>query len=163
MKKIVIGLLVVGLLATSSLAAWGDKGKKMKMGMKEKNRTVEQGMKKKTSWGKLGPMFSKKLGLTVDQQKEFLAKKKDLEKQAVDNKYKNKELQLKIKEELAKDNPDKNKVKNLIQGSGKNMTEMRIKRMELMLDLRSKLTPAQKAKFKEMMKNRKPLDRARDK
>lgn len=149
-RKMLIGVCVVLLsvaLATQSLAWWGggDKAKKI-----EPEKRMER--------------IAEKLDLTEEQKEKFKAlveeqkeekkvkmkakREKSEERKAEGEKIK--DLAKKMKEELRKDAPDRNKIHGYIKQMSEIRTGMQIKRIDSLLELRKSLTPEQKEKFKKM-------------
>ena len=127
-------LLVLTAFSSQAFAAWGrnDKGGKV-------DRQA------------MAAAITKKLNLTQDQTVKFKAEEQDRQKTIEADRQKIKELGNKLKEELAKDSPDKNTVHDLIARIGAQMTGMRIARTDSLLKMRETLTPEQKEKFKELL------------
>ncbi len=124
---------VIALFASQSLAAWGRNGK---------GRADRPG---------LAAMLAKKLDLTQDQIGKIKAGEQEQQKLMAAGGQKIKELGEKLKEELAKETPDKNKVHDLIRQIGTQMTELRIARTDSLLKLKALLTPEQREKFKGLL------------
>ena len=137
-KENLFQVLVIALLLTAlssqALAAWG--------------RNNNSG---KADRQAIAAAIAKKLGLTPDQIARFKAEEQARQKTIEADRQKIKELGDKLKEELAKDAPDKNTVHDLITQIGAQTTEMRLARTDSLLKLRETLTPEQKEKFKEML------------
>ncbi|HTY13930.1 MAG TPA: periplasmic heavy metal sensor [Candidatus Omnitrophota bacterium] len=94
--------------------------------------------------------IAKDLGLTKEQQDKLLADAKKTEEETDQLRAKNKDLFDKVEKELLKDSPDRDLLHGYLQQIGQNETQMQIKRMDRMVDLRKTLTPEQKAKFEKM-------------
>jgi len=131
-------------LASQALAAWGGND----TGGKPDRQAI-------------AAAIAKKLDLTPGQIAAFKAEEQDRLKTVEADRQKIKELGDKLKEELAKDSPDKNVVHDLITQIGARMTDMRIARTDSLLKMRESLTPEQKTKFKEMLIERSGKIRAR--
>ncbi|OGC22696.1 hypothetical protein A2291_01050 [candidate division WOR-1 bacterium RIFOXYB2_FULL_42_35] len=128
--------LVLSLaLTTSQALAWGggQGGPSMKRGMESK-------------------MF-KTLALTKEQKERFLTERQKMAKEALESRQKNERFRLEMKAELVKDSPDKDRLHKHIREINNNSTELQIKRLDLMLEMRYQLTPEQRVKFKEMVEN----------
>ena len=78
-----------------------------------------------------------------------------MKKEMKTNHEKMKEIKDKMKAELEKENPNKRTIHDYIKKMGSLRTNMRIKRMDSLLDMRKTLTPEQREKFKKMAKMRK--------
>ncbi|MCX5751092.1 MAG: Spy/CpxP family protein refolding chaperone [Candidatus Saganbacteria bacterium] len=137
MKNRMILLVLTGLLVLalgSSVFAFGEKGF--------------------SKWQpKEGDMFKhmvQKLELTDAQKDKFQAAMKKEREELKPEMEKMKNLGKQLTEELKKDNPDKAKLYECIKNMGAIRTQMEIKRMDTMLQLRQELTPAQREKFKQM-------------
>ena len=127
-------VLLLTAFASQALAAWGrnDKG-----GSSDRQQ--------------MSAAIAKKLNLTQEQIDKFKAEEQERQKTIEADRQKTKELGDKLKEELAKDAPDKNTVHDLITQIGAQTTDMRIARTDSLLKLRDMLTPEQKEKFKELL------------
>ncbi len=125
--------IVIVLSASQSLAAWGRNGK---------GRADRPG---------LVAMLAKKLDLTQDQVAKLEAEDQEQQKITAAARQKLEQLGEQLKDELAKDSPDKNKVHDLIGQIGTQMTQLQIARTDSLLKLKALLTPAQKEKFKELL------------
>lgn len=130
-------VLVLTALSSQALAAWGRNDRADKSDRQE-----------------IAAAIAKKLNLTQDQIDKFKAEEQNRQKTIEADRQKIKELGDKLKEELAKDSPDRNAVNALITQIGAQMTDMRIARTDSLLKLRETLTPEQKEKFKEMLNKR---------
>lgn len=114
-----------------------------------------EGRSIKMNQGKMAERIIKELDLNQEQAEKFKAQEDKMEKDMSAYREKMKELSEKLKEAMEKDAPDKNAIHGTIKEIGQNMTDMRIKRADSMLELREVLTPDQKEKFKKML-DRKP-------
>jgi Spy/CpxP family protein refolding chaperone len=127
-------VLVLTAFSSQAFAAWGKNDKGGKPNRQE-----------------LATAIAKKLNLTPDQIAKFKAAEQDRQKAIEADRQKIKELGDKLKDELAKDSPDKNVVHELITQIGAQMTQMRIERTDSLLKMRESLTPEQREKFKELL------------
>jgi Spy/CpxP family protein refolding chaperone len=127
-------VLLVTAFSSQALAAWGKNNNSGKVDRQA-----------------IAAAIAKKLNLTQDQIAQFKADEQDRQKTIEADRQKIKELGDKLKEELAKDSPDKNTVHDLITRIGAQTADMRIARTDSLLKLRETLTPEQKEKFKEML------------
>jgi Spy/CpxP family protein refolding chaperone len=59
-----------------------------------------------------------------------------------------------LKTEMGKDKPNRYTVRNLVKKISNLRTDIQLKHMDNMLELREELTPEQLEKFKEMLKKR---------
>lgn len=132
--RALVVMLVLTALSSQALAAWGRNNKAGKPDRQE-----------------IAVAIAKKLNLTQDQIDKFKAEEQNRQKTIEADRQKIKELGDKLKDELAKDSPDRNTVHNLITQIGAQMTDMRIARTDSLLKLRETLTPEQKEKFKELL------------
>ncbi len=125
--------LVIALFSSQALADWGRPGKG------------------KGDRPQLAALLAKKLDLTQEQVDKLKAEQQDQKKIMAAGSQKIKELGEQLKDELAKDSPDKNKVHGLIRQIGAQMTDLRIARTDSLLKLKALLTPEQKEKFKGLL------------
>ncbi|MCX5725640.1 MAG: Spy/CpxP family protein refolding chaperone [Candidatus Saganbacteria bacterium] len=105
--------------------------------------------------GKLAEKMTKDLALTEKQKNAFLTGIKATEEEAKEIRKKNKVLFEKIDIEIQKDTPDISAVNKYLKEIGQNKTQVQIKRMDNILQFTQTLTPEQRAKFKELQKQRK--------
>ncbi len=133
LSRVMIVAFVIALFASQSLAAWGRSGKG------------------RADRPELAALLAKKLDLTQDQIEQIKAGEQEQQKLMAAGGQKIKELGERLKDELAKDSPDKNKVHDLIRQIGTQMTELRIARTDSLLKLKALLTPEQREKFKELL------------
>jgi len=105
--------------------------------------------------------LAKELGLTDVQKEKYLLGAKQIEKDAKETRLKNKTLFGDIEKELLKETPDISIIKNILQEINNNNSQMQLKRIEQLIQLRKELSPEQKTKLeamikqgKEMLKNR---------
>jgi Spy/CpxP family protein refolding chaperone len=131
---VLVVMLVVSLLSSQAWAAWG-KG----------NRGGKPDRQKITA------AIAKRLNLTQEQIDKLKAEEQGRQKTIEAGRQKIKELGDKLKQELAKDAPDRNAVHDLIARIGAQTTQLQITRTDSLLKLRETLTPGQKEKFKEML------------
>lgn len=132
MTGLLTALLVVAL-ASQSLAWWGG------------------GKPKRPSHDKRTEMIARRLKLTEEQKKKFLAHQAEMKKALQANRKQVKEVGSKLKAELKKDAPDRKKVHAHINEINEHQRKMQIKRMDSLLDLRGALTPEQREKFRGML------------
>ena len=99
--------------------------------------------------------ISKKLELSKEQEKEFRSRSKEIEKDIVKLRLKNRDLWDKVESELLKDKPDRGAIYKHMQQINQNQFELRFKRMDNLLEFRKKLSPEQQKKFKDMLEQRK--------
>ncbi len=109
-------------------------------------------------WGREKPRktIARRLELTEEQKKKFEAVEEETKKEMKASQEKIKEISKKLKTELQKDPPDRNTVHRHIQELSRVRTQMQIRRMDSMLELRQMLTPEQRERFKRMLDQRKP-------
>ncbi len=139
-KVLAGGLTVFLIIALASGAfAWG----------------VRPGPEKRTE------RISKRLELTEEQKAIFKAHREKMEAYMKEEREEVKGLEEKLKAELQKDSPDRAVIHDLITKIGQSRTEMQIKRMDGLLELRESLTPEQRKKFKGMldMREKKGFDK----
>ena len=135
-------MVVVGLCASPSLAFWGDRGER-------KGRPPRQFNSKK-----MDKIITKRLNLNAEQLKLFTEQNEKVLQLFQKNETQMKELRGKLDSELLKDTPDANAIHSYIRKMNELMTEVQIKRMDVLLQLQATLTPEQKAKFQEMTEHR---------
>ncbi len=133
LSLVLMAALVLIMCSSQALADWGRDGKG-KAGRPE-----------------LAAMLAKKLDLTQEQVDKLKAEQQDQQKIMTAGSQKIKALGEQLKDELAKDSPDKNKVHDLIRQIGTQMTDLRIARTDALLKLKALLTPEQKEKFKGLL------------
>ncbi len=147
-KKNVLTVLVVGLLMvalSSQVLAWGARPAK------------------RQPWPDKGAAYKqicKRLDLTDEQKKSFESRSEGLKKEREAYHKEMREYGDKLKAEMQKDKPNRTTIHSLIRTSSTKKTEMHIKQMDSLLDLRETLTPKQKEKFEKMLKHKK--DRRND-
>lgn len=107
--------------------------------------------------------ISKRLELSKEQEDKFKKQTEDMQKELKPQREQVKKIGDELKTELEKDAPDRTRVHNQIREISRIRTEMQLKRMDTLLDLRKSLTPEQKKRFKTMAhpKERR-INRARD-
>lgn len=133
-NRVMVGVLVVFLtvaLASESFAWWG----------REDRPAPEQRIER----------IAKRLELTEEQKAKFKDHREKMKKYMEEEREGVKGLGEKLKAELQKDNPDRATVQSLIRKISQKQTEMQIKRMDSLLELRKTLTPEQRKKFKKML------------
>ncbi|KPJ66099.1 hypothetical protein AMJ44_08975 [candidate division WOR-1 bacterium DG_54_3] len=133
-NKVVVGVLVVFLtvvLASEAFAWWG----------KEKRPAPEQRSER----------IAKRLELTEEQKAKFKDQREKMQKYVEGTRDEFRELGKKLKTELEKDNPNRATVQSLIRKIGQKQTEMQLRRMDSLLELRKILTSEQRQKFKKML------------
>jgi len=108
------------------------------------------GGKPQAERGKNYDRIAKQLNLTKEQSEKCKASNEKLQASLKANREEVKQLAEQLKSELQLENPDRNKVHSLIKKISDQRTEMELKRMDSLLEMRKLLTPEQKAKFKEM-------------
>jgi len=136
MKRTMTGLLtafLVVVLASQSLAWWGG------------------GKPKRPSHDKRIEMIARRLKLTDEQKKKFLAHQAEMKKAMLANRKQVKEVGNKLKAELKKDAPDRKKVHARINEINELQRKMQIRRVDSLLDLRKSLSPEQRKKFRGMI------------
>jgi Spy/CpxP family protein refolding chaperone len=133
----ILALSMVMIFSSQVSAAWG-RG--------DKARKLDQ--------GKRIELIVKKLDLTREQADKFTARAESAQKTIKADQAAIKEAGDRLKDELSKDQPDKNVIHDLINKIGQKMTEMRIARTDSLLELQKTLTPEQKTKFREMSKKK---------
>ncbi|MBN3033628.1 MAG: Spy/CpxP family protein refolding chaperone [Candidatus Saganbacteria bacterium] len=132
--RMIVVALVLAMFSSQACAAWGRGGRPGKI---DHERAMAG--------------IAKKLDLTREQADKFKAGEQAQKKVVVAGRRKIKELGDKLKDELAKDSPDRDKTRDLIRRIGAQMTELRIARTDSLLQLKALLTPAQKEKFKALL------------
>jgi len=140
MKKVIVAIMAMTILATVSFAEPPMRG----------------GQEKGFSPEKMVEKMGKDLAMTAQQKDQMLAGMKKVEEQSKQLRGKDKEMFAKIDSELLKDVPDRNLIVDCIKQVNQNMTQVQIMRMDEMLNMRKMLTPEQRTKMKEAMKDRKP-------
>jgi Spy/CpxP family protein refolding chaperone len=101
-----------------------------------------------------GKQIAQRLNLTATQQEQFKAAR---EKLAGENKplfAKIKERSDKLRSEMEKDKPDLRAIEQNIKEINGWRTEIEIRRVKSLLELKASLTPEQRQKFQEMMRPR---------
>lgn len=139
-KKWLVGILVFALLVANAPAAdafWGRKDGGERAG---RHKIMER--------------IADKLDLTKEQKAKFEARGEKTQ-EYVKTKYKAvKVLAEKLKTELGKDKPNRSVVNGLIRKMSRLRTDIQIKHANNLIDLKQKLTPEQREKFEEMLKDR---------
>lgn len=141
-RKLLVMALVFALLVTSSpmaSALWGEKG-----GGEKPDRHKMMGK------------IADKLDLTKEQRAKFKERGDETKKYVEARRAEIKKLAEKLKNELEKDNPNRWAVKDSIKKINVLRTDIQLKHMDNMLELREELTPEQIEKFKEMLKKQRP-------
>ena len=105
---------------------------------------------------KFEKMMVRELNLSPDQGKKFKEHKEGMEKIRLHNRKKSKGLADKLKKEMLLDNPNKKLVYNYVRKIGDLRTAMQVQRLDGIFKLREILTPEQRVKFKEILKNHRP-------
>ncbi|MFA5113918.1 MAG: periplasmic heavy metal sensor [Candidatus Margulisiibacteriota bacterium] len=134
-KSVALALLVL-VFSTASLAApwWGGK---------ERKRDP-------------GKQIAQRLNLTAAQQAQFKTAREKLEKENKPLFDKIKERSDKLRSELEKDKPDQRLIEQSIKEINGWRTEIEIKRVKSLLELKASLTPDQRQKFQGMMRPPRP-------
>lgn len=140
-KKWLVGILVFAFLianAPTADAFWGRKGGGEKAG---RHKIIER--------------IANKLELSDEQKAKFKARG-DKTQEFVKIKYTAvKALAEKLKTELGKDKPNRSAVSGLIRKMSRLKTDIQIRHANNLIDLKQELTPEQRKKFEEMLKQRK--------
>jgi Spy/CpxP family protein refolding chaperone len=102
----------------------------------------------------LGRGIAKRLGLNEEQKKAFVEREEKIRQAIKQEREEIGKLEAKLKDEMKKDNPDKNNVNNYLKEIGAVREKIQMKRMENLLELKKSLTPEQKLKFNEMLSQR---------
>lgn len=126
-KNILMLLAVLIVLSSQSYALWGGMG----------GRPDRHG-------------FINRLDLTDKQKEKFKAQMEKVERELKPIFEKVKEKTDKLKKELQEDQPDRNAIHEYIKGIDSLRTNMELKRVDSLLELRKTLTPEQREKFKKM-------------
>ena len=136
MKKMMVSaaaVFLVVVLASQSMAAWGEWGG----GKAGRERSFER--------------VAKKLELTKEQREKFKAQNEKMMEAMKADRSETRKLAEKLKSELQQDKPDRSKVRDLIKQISARRTEMELKRMDSLLEMRQSLTPEQRVKFKALL------------
>lgn len=104
---------------------------------------------------RLNSKISKDLNLSKEQKDKFAGHNKKMKEAMKLHRKEMKDLADKFKHELQKDDPKREDVHVLIRKIGQKRTEMEIRRIDNLFELRKMLTPKQRAKFKKMLINKK--------
>jgi len=107
------------------------------------------------SAGKMIDRIASDLQLTKQQKDKLLSGAKQAEEEAKDLHSKNREIYGKIQKELLKDLPDRKVLSDFLQQISQNNAQIQLKRMERIIELRKELTPEQKTKFENLLRNKK--------
>ncbi|MBN2058403.1 MAG: periplasmic heavy metal sensor [Candidatus Saganbacteria bacterium] len=97
-----------------------------------------------------------KLELTEEQKAKFKEHLAEMKKTTDSHWEQIRELGEKMKVEMAKDQPDRAVIHDIIKRMSDLNTDMQIKRADSLLDLRESLTPEQRAKFKKLLEGQPP-------
>lgn len=129
--KIIAVVLLVWMSGTSAQAAawWGGKEKK-----RDPGRQIVQ-----------------RLNLSADQQRQFTAAREKVMKETKPLMDKIKDRSEQLKSELEKEKPDRRTIEQSIRDINGWRTEIEIKRVNSLLELKAGLTPDQRQKFRELM------------
>lgn len=144
MKKMLVPAAAVFLLvvlACPSMAAWGG----WQAGKAGRDRSFER--------------IAKKLELTQEQRERFKAQNEKMKESLKADRSEVKQLAEKLKSELQLDQPDRSRVHGLIKQISAKRSEMEIKRMDALLEMRQGLTPEQRGKFKTLLAPRQMRER----
>ncbi|MEA3494356.1 MAG: Spy/CpxP family protein refolding chaperone [Candidatus Margulisiibacteriota bacterium] len=139
-KKWLIGMMVFALLianAPTADAFWGKKGGDRRP---DKNKMIER--------------IADKLELTEAQKAKFKASGEKTQEFVKIKHEAVKSLAEKLKTELGKDKPSRWVVNRLIKQMSSLKTDIQIKHANHLIDLKQELTPEQRKKFEEMLKDR---------
>ncbi|MFA4967020.1 MAG: periplasmic heavy metal sensor [Candidatus Margulisiibacteriota bacterium] len=115
------------------------------------------------SAGKMIERIAKEIGLSQEQKEKYLAGAKQVEEEAKAIRAKNKDLFDLIKKELQKDAPDSKSIYGYMQQINQNELQVQFKRMEQIIAMKKELTPEQKAKLDQLMKDRQENKKKHDK
>ena len=99
--------------------------------------------------------LAKELALTEAQKAKFSNMSKTNEEEAKKLMEKDKELFSQIGQEIKKDAPSREKIRELLEKINQNRTELQFKRFEQLIALKKELTTDQKAKLKKLMEEKK--------
>jgi Spy/CpxP family protein refolding chaperone len=103
---------------------------------------------------KLTGRITKKLELNDEQKEKFKAHRERMKETMAADRKKLEELAKDLKKDLAKDDPDEALARRLTKQIGEKRTEMELKRLDSLFELRKGLTPEQRKKFKGMLNPR---------
>ncbi len=132
-------MLVMTVMGTHSPMAKRAKVMWMEMGI---NALVEDVALQK-ELGLTQEQISKIKDLKFSTDKEVIRLRSDMELKEID-----------LREELSKDSPDMNRVKNLIKAKHSIMAEIELAKVKEYIGVKKILTPEQIEKFKTVMRNR---------
>jgi len=138
-----LAIMVIGLCASPSLAFWGDRGER-------KGPPPPRQFNSK----KMDKIIANRLDLNAEQLKLFTEQNEKVSQLFQKNETQMKDLREKMDSELLEDKPDANAIHGYIRKMNELMTEVQIKRTDVLLKLQATLTPEQKAKFKDMTEHR---------
>jgi Spy/CpxP family protein refolding chaperone len=110
---------------------------------------------KRMNSAKMFEKMAKDIGLTDQQKDKFMAAAKQVEEEAKTAHKKNRELFGKVEEEIQKDAPDRKLIQDYVRQINQNNTQIQLKRLEQIIQMRRKLTPEQKGKMDQLMQARK--------
>ena len=131
MKKLMVLVLVSLVVLSTQSLAWGRRDKHH------------------------GKEFLHRLDLNDQQREMFLVKKQQMEERMLSFRQKNERIRIKMREELEKDHPSREKLHRHIRKVNQHRTDMQLKRIDYMLEIIIQLTPEQKIGFKELCRQRK--------
>lgn len=149
MRKKILTVAVLTMLAAFSgqaLAFWGWGGEPGAKKPAGRERSIKRPDRKE-----IQKKLSEKLSLTAEQQKKFQEQNEKLStlmKAQREAMAKNAE---ELKQEMAKDQPDRKKIRSLIEQINKSRLDNELKRTDLLLELRQILTPEQRKKFQQLL------------
>jgi Spy/CpxP family protein refolding chaperone len=137
MKKALIAVMAVFLVAAFASQSLGWWGQSLRTGRFDRE--------------KIAGRITKKLELTDEQKGKFEAYQKKMKEATSAHRKESEELAENLKRELSKDEPSETVVRSLVKHIGEKRTEMELKRLDSLFELRKVLTPEQRKKFKGML------------
>ncbi|NQU17153.1 MAG: periplasmic heavy metal sensor [Candidatus Saganbacteria bacterium] len=94
--------------------------------------------------------FIHRLDLNNQQKERFMIQKQEVEEKKLAYRQKSERIRIEMKEELAKDHPNRDKLHRYIRKINQHRTDMQLRRIDYMLEMRMHLSPEQRVRFKEM-------------
>ncbi len=98
--------------------------------------------------------LQKELGLSKQQIEKIKDLKFSTDKEVVNLRSQMELKEIDLREELSKDSPDMNRVKNLIKAKHSIMADMELSKVKEYIGVKSIMTPEQVKKFKEIIRRR---------
>ena len=117
------------------------------------------GLKQVSGEGKGGKELSVagmawKLDFTKEQKDKIAAKESSMQQATLQFRQSIRDQRQELNAELSADNPDNTKVNKLIEDISRNMADIQKNEISFMIWMRQQLTPEQKQKLSELMKDR---------